>query len=102
VLPDTLGLLGSVTTVLDHTPDTTDRRSPATHFGISRPTTCEFVSVGGSIRTSQTDGSITNSTVAQSDCRMLPPSSLRARCSAGTLRRSSGRRPPCKKGSRDE
>jgi len=34
VLPDILGLFGSVTTVLDHTPDTTDRRSPAIYFGI--------------------------------------------------------------------
>jgi hypothetical protein len=34
VLPDILGLLGSVTAVLDHAPDTTDGRLPATYFGI--------------------------------------------------------------------
>jgi hypothetical protein len=39
VLPDILGLFGGVTTVLDHTPDTTDRGLPATYFGIGAPTT---------------------------------------------------------------
>ena len=39
VLPDILGLFGGVTTVLDHTPDTTDRLSPATYFGIGARTT---------------------------------------------------------------
>ena len=34
MLPDILGLFGGVTTVLDHAPDSIDRPSPATYFGI--------------------------------------------------------------------
>jgi hypothetical protein len=34
VLPDILGLFGGVTTVLNHAPDTTERRSPAAYLGI--------------------------------------------------------------------